>query len=116
MIYSSGSVEAQILLFRYTDEEPEGDLRGLISGWFDTVNAGIKTEKGSYEKILRSKEEVENGKWLFLSDNVKEVEAAREAGMKSFVVVREGNALLSEEEKGSNMLVESFDEVWIGGV
>jgi methionine salvage enolase-phosphatase E1 len=29
------------------------DLEGLVSGgWFDTVNAGLKAERGSYERIL----------------------------------------------------------------
>ena len=45
------------------------DLTHLFSGFFDTVNAGPKTEKESYIKIAaelgRKAEEV-----LFLSDNV----------------------------------------------
>lgn len=49
-------------------------------------------------KIAATREE-ELGKWLFLSDNVKEVRAAREAGMQSYVVVREGNAVLTEQER-----------------
>jgi enolase-phosphatase E1 len=114
VIYSSGSVPAQKLLFQYTSSSPEADLRGLISGYFDTVNAGMKTERESYEKIAATRAE-EIRKWLFLSDNVKEVDAAREAGMKSFVVVREGNAPLSGEEKERNTLVESFDEIRIKG-
>ncbi len=112
VIYSSGSVPAQKLLFQYTNSEPDADLRGLLSGYFDTVNAGLKMERGSYEKIA-SKREESVGKWLFLSDNVKEVEAAREAGMQSFVVVREGNAPLSEQDKKKQTLVESFEDIHI---
>lgn len=71
VIYSSGSVEAQKLLFRYTNVDVEevegGDLRGLIGGYFDTVNAGFKGESGSYRKIAASRG-VEVGRWLFLSD------------------------------------------------
>jgi enolase-phosphatase E1 len=115
IIYSSGSVPAQKLLFQYTNSTPEPDLRPLIGDYFDTVNAGPKTDKASYEKITETRKE-EVGKWLFLSDNVKEVKAAREAGMQSFVVVREGNALLSEEDKKANVLVESFEEIGIQGV
>lgn len=115
IIYSSGSVPAQKLLFQYTNSTPDPDLRPLIEGYFDTVNAGPKTEKESYEKIAGTRGE-DVGTWLFLSDNVKEVNAAKEAGMRSFVVVREGNGPLSEEEKQGNVLVESFEEVVIKGV
>lgn len=77
------------------------------------MNAGGKNEKGSYEIIAKTalKGEVEVRKWLFLSDNVREVDAAREAGMQAFVVVREGNAVLSEVEKERNVLVETFNEI-----
>lgn len=117
MIYSSGSVVAQKLLFQYTNATPDADLRRLIEpeGYFDTVNAGMKQEKSSYEKIASMRRE-DVGKWLFLSDNVKEVSAAREAGMQSFVVVREGNAPLSEEERRGNVLLESFEEIKIKDV
>lgn len=114
IIYSSGSVAAQKLLFQYTNTKPEGDLRPLLTGYFDTVNAGLKQEVNSYLKISATRGE-ERSKWLFLSDNVGEVRAAKEAGMKSFVVVREGNAALSEEEKEGQVLVESFGEMEIGG-
>lgn len=52
-IYSSGSVFAQKLLMRHVKgEEGTENLEDLVSGgWFDTVNAGLKAEKGSYEKI-----------------------------------------------------------------
>lgn len=50
--------------------------------------------------------------WLFLSDNVKEVKAAIEAGMRAYVVVREGNAPLDlvGEAKGLRV-VRNFEEV-----
>ncbi|KAB8299760.1 hypothetical protein EYC80_000013 [Monilinia laxa] len=121
-IYSSGSVAAQKLLWRYNTD---GDLRGLIwngvdvdgaaeteGGYWDTVNAGLKQERASYDKIAKANRSLgEVGEWLFLSDNVKEVRAAKEAGMKSFVVVRDGNAKISAEEREGQVLVESFGEV-----
>lgn len=110
VIYSSGSVPAQKLLFQYTSSNPT-DLRPLISGYFDTVNAGPKTEKSSYETIARTLPDVDVGRWLFLSDNVKEVVAAKEAGMQSFVVVRDGNAALTETEKESQVLIDSFLDI-----
>lgn len=89
-------------------------MNPLLSGYFDTVNAGLKQEVGSYLKIVGTRGE-EAGKWLFLSDNVGEVRAAKEAGLKSFVVVREGNKELSGGEKEGQVLVGSFEEIEIGG-
>lgn len=83
----------------------------MISNYFDTVNAGPKTAKQSYETIAATLPEVPTHRWLFLSDNVNEVVAAKEAGMNSFVVVREGNASLTESERQGQVLVESFSEV-----
>ncbi|PBP17693.1 putative Enolase-phosphatase E1 [Diplocarpon rosae] len=113
LIYSSGSVAAQKLLFQYTsgsEERGEKDLRGLISGYFDTVHAGPKGERSSYEKIAATRGE-SVGTWLFLSDRVEEVEAAKAAGMMSAVVLREGNAALTESEKGRHVVVRSFEEI-----
>jgi enolase-phosphatase E1 len=114
VIYSSGSVAAQKLLFQYTDA-PAGDLRPLLAGYFDTVNAGPKTDAASYEKIAATRGEG-IGSWLFLSDNPREVDAAKEAGMQSLVVFREGNAPLSDEAKRDHKVIESFDEVHIKGL
>jgi len=117
VIYSSGSIAAQKLLFQYTNVEEQvakgsekGDLRPLIGGYFDTTTAGMKVEKTSYEKIVG---EVGGhaDEFLFLSDNVREVEAAKEAGMKAVVVVRDGNAPLTGDEERRNMLVHSFAEL-----
>lgn len=117
VIYSSGSIFAQKLLFGHVhdstggaDEKRTQNLQGLISGWFDTTNAGLKHEASSYAKIAE-----ELGKpadtILFLSDNVKEVKAAIEAGMKSIVVDRPGNAPLSEEDKTKYQIVETLNEI-----
>jgi enolase-phosphatase E1 len=110
IIYSSGSVPAQKLLFQYTNSTPDADLQPLLSNYFDTVNAGPKTDKASYEKIAATRKE-DTGKWLFLSDNVKEVDAAKEAGMQSWVVFREGNPQLSLKDREGQVVIESFDEI-----
>ncbi|RFU35878.1 hypothetical protein B7463_g529, partial [Scytalidium lignicola] len=112
LIYSSGSVPAQKLLFQYTNSKPDADIRALITDYFDTVNAGPKTEPTSYEKIASAHREIgEISSWLFLSDNVKEVYAAKEAGMQSLVVVRDGNAPLSEDDKAKHETISSFDQI-----
>jgi enolase-phosphatase E1 len=110
MIYSSGSVPAQKLLFQHTNAEPS-DLTRLISDWFDTVNAGLKTEVASYETIAKKHPEFLPSQFLFLSDNAKEVEAAIKAGMRSYVVRRSGNADLAPEVYEQYQVVETFESI-----
>lgn len=86
-VYSSGSVEAQKLIFGHTGY---GDLTPLFSGYFDT-RIGGKKESGSYKKIL-----LDTGfsgpEMLFLSDVGEELDAARHAGMKTCQLVRDAKA------------------------
>jgi enolase-phosphatase E1 len=82
-IYSSGSELAQRLLFSTTQF---GDLSLLISAFFDT-RVGRKTQVQSYQKIASSLG-CSEGRFLFLSDVVVEVDAARSAGMQTALVVR----------------------------
>lgn len=111
IIYSSGSVPAQKLLFQYTNNISAADLRPLILDYFDTVNAGPKTESSSYEKIVATHHLRPISNWLFLSDNVKEVDAAHEAGMQASLVDRPGNAPLSSEDKARVHVITSFEQV-----
>jgi enolase-phosphatase E1 len=110
MIYSSGAVAAQKLLFKHTNNQP-ADLVPAITDFFDITNAGPKTQPSSYERIARKykRHPVEN--WLFLSDNVKEVEAAIAAGMQSFVVHRPGNPALTPSVHNKYRVIRSFDEL-----
>jgi enolase-phosphatase E1 len=101
-IYSSGSTEAQELLFRYS---VFGDLTPLISGYFDT-RTGAKGEAGSYAAIAESMEAEPSGV-LFVSDAVKELDAAREAGCMTRLAVRPGNPAVADAH--GHIAVESFD-------
>lgn len=101
-IYSSGSVEAQQLLFRYSTY---GDLTPLIAANFDT-RMGAKSESGSYSAIAE-KLQVPPGQVTFFSDVVRELDAARSAGMETRLVVREGNAPVEDANRHS--IVESFE-------
>ncbi len=78
-VYSSGSIQAQKLLFGHTSA---GDITGLFNGYFDTTIGG-KTEVSSYEKIADhlnlAAQDI-----LFLSDMPKELLAARKAGWQIF--------------------------------
>ncbi|XP_043473674.1 enolase-phosphatase E1-like [Leptopilina heterotoma] len=105
-IYSSGSVEAQKLLFSHSRDK---DLTKFLSGYFDT-EVGIKNEVDSYRNIL-NKINVPASSVLFLTDVVKEAKAAKEAGMSTTIVIREGNAPLNEEDKSTFSTIKSFDEL-----
>jgi 2,3-diketo-5-methylthio-1-phosphopentane phosphatase len=87
VIYSSGSVEAQRLLFRHSIY---GDLTPRISGYFDT-RTGPKAASASYAAIA-AELGVDPCEVLFLSDVVRELDPAREAGCQTRLVVREVNA------------------------
>ncbi len=76
-IYSSGSVEAQKLLFKYS---VEGDLTTLLSNYFDT-GVGHKREVDSYMNIINELG-VEANEVLFLSDITEELDAAKSAGLQ----------------------------------
>jgi enolase-phosphatase E1 len=103
-IYSSGSVDAQQLLFRHTTA---GDLTSLITSYFDT-RTGPKFESASYAEIA-SKIEAPPQAMLFFSDSVRELDAARDAGCQTRLVVREGNAPVDDEN--GHLAVESFDQI-----
>ena len=105
-IYSSGSVAAQKLLFGYSDH---GDLLHLFKGHFDT-NVGSKLEEKSYRRIA---EEIgyQPDQILFLSDNPREVEAATKAGMQVCILVRPGNAPLSEKDTSDYPVIHSFADI-----
>lgn len=110
MIYSSGSVPAQKLLFRHTNAS-RADLTPMIADFFDTVNGGLKTERSSYERIASKHCRFPPDQWLFLSDNVREVEAAKDAGMRSIVVQRPGNAALPEDVQTKHRVIRDFGEL-----
>ncbi|ODQ52427.1 E-1 enzyme, isoform CRA_d [Saitoella complicata NRRL Y-17804] len=106
-IYSSGSIPAQKLLFGHSTQ---GDMTSQISGWFD-LSSGLKIASESYTKIV-AEIGVEAGDVLFLSDIVKELEAAQRAGVQVGLSVREGNEEVTEEVKKKYRVLENgFDPI-----
>jgi enolase-phosphatase E1 len=101
-VYSSGSVQAQKLLFAYTDY---GDLTPLFSGYFDT-HIGGKKEPQSYRNIANSIG-IDAEQLLFLSDIKEELDAAKIAGYQTVWLVREG----ALEAKTEYLQVSSFDQI-----
>ena len=100
-VYSSGSVGAQKLLFAHSDA---GDLTPLFRGYFDT-SVGHKRESASYrciaEELGRPSAEI-----LFLSDVAEELDAAADAGMQTFQLIRDAKVV-----PGSHRIAHDFDEV-----
>lgn len=81
--YSSGSVEAQRLLFGHS---AAGDLTGLFDGFFDT-RIGGKREAASYAALCREAR-LAPARTLFLSDAEAELDAAAGAGLRVCQLVR----------------------------
>jgi enolase-phosphatase E1 len=84
-IYSSGSVEAQKLLFGHT---ASGNLTPLFSHYFDT-RIGHKRETASYHNIAQEIG-IAPQAILFLSDVEAELEAAANAGFQVTQILRTG--------------------------
>jgi enolase-phosphatase E1 len=103
-IFSSGSVLAQQLLFAHTET---GDLTKFINNYFDTT-IGKKGEAESYRRIAAALSLQPNG-IIFISDVVSELEAAKEAGMKTLLSIRPGNP--PQESAENYEVIHSFDEV-----
>ena len=103
-IYSSGSVEAQKLIFRYSSA---GDLTPFITSYFDT-RTGAKTSSDSYRAIAAAMG-VETRAILFVSDLLRELDPAREAGCMTRLSVREGNQPVPDQ--CGHIAVSSFAEI-----
>lgn len=92
-VYSSGSIEAQKLLFTYTEL---GDLTPLFSGYFDT-HIGGKMESRSYQQIA-DQIQLAPHQLLFLSDSKEELDAAKFAGFHTCWMAREQQYFYSAAE------------------
>jgi enolase-phosphatase E1 len=102
-VFSSGSVEAQRLLFGHSQA---GDLTPLFSGWFDT-RAGKKTDPEAYRAIAMAIGTPASD-IAFLSDVRGELDAAKAAGFSTYGVDREPGT-----DVGDHPRVTSFDQLSI---
>ncbi|MGY6630381.1 MAG: acireductone synthase [Wenzhouxiangella sp.] len=85
-VYSSGSIQAQLLYFAYSDF---GDISHWFSGFFDTTS-GPKREPASYLRIATAIG-ANPADILFLSDIGEELDAAKAAGLQAVQVCRPGS-------------------------
>ncbi|KFF70381.1 haloacid dehalogenase [Pectobacterium brasiliense] len=100
-VYSSGSVEAQQLLFGYSNA---GDMRPLFSDYFDT-RVGAKRETDSYRTIAQAIG-LPAEQLLFLSDIRQELDAAQEAGWHTCQLIRDDADNVSRHRQ-----VARFDQI-----
>lgn len=100
-VFSSGSVQAQQLLFAHT---PYGDLTNLFSDYFDT-RIGSKRERPAYEHIAAHLG-IPAANILFLSDITEELDAARSAGILTCQLVRD-----SQIKPGAHPQAPDFDHL-----
>lgn len=100
-VYSSGSAQAQQLLFGYSEA---GDLRPLFSGYFDT-RIGAKRKTESYQAIA-GQLQLPAAELLFLSDSYQELDAARAAGWHTCRLVRD-----EDEAPHRHPQVNRFDQI-----
>lgn len=101
-IYSSGSILAQQLIFSTTRY---GDLTRYLNGYFDTTT-GPKTESSSYTAIATAYG-LPAPEILFVSDAVRELDAAAAAGLQARLAIRPGNPL---QPPNSYPTLASFEE------
>ncbi|KAK8928185.1 putative bifunctional methylthioribulose-1-phosphate dehydratase/enolase-phosphatase E1 1 [Platanthera zijinensis] len=104
-IYSSGSREAQRLIFGNT---AYGDLREYLCGYFDTT-VGNKREARSYFEIFQSVGVDIPSQILFITDVHQEAVAAKAAGLEVIISIRPGNAPLPEDHGFKT--ITSFAEI-----
>lgn len=99
-VYSSGSVQAQKLLFSCSEQ---GDITPLFSGYFDTT-IGAKREIKAYHNISHALN-LPPMQIVFLSDIVQELDAAMAAGFKTIGLARDGGSL------AGHLTVNSFADI-----
>jgi enolase-phosphatase E1 len=103
-IYSSGSIEAQKLLFAHT---AYGDLTPLLSGYFDTTT-GSKLDSRAYGRIASSLG-LPASTIVFLSDAAGEIRAASAGGLQTVLLARE------DASADALNVARSFDEIVLYG-
>ncbi|QWT24022.1 acireductone synthase [Subtercola sp. PAMC28395] len=105
-VFSSGSIASQVPWFRHS---PAGDLTGLITDYFDTVNAGPKKLASSYDTIAKALG-APGSELVFFTDNPGEVAAAAEAGWQVVAFARQGEPFFGADFDGASV-VSSFNGV-----
>ena len=104
-IYSSGSILAQKLIFKYSNL---GDMSSYITNYFDT-GVGPKRDSNSYLTISKALNCSPN-EIIFFTDIQEEADSALSIGIKSYIILRKGNSPI---ESIKHPTLNSFSE-WSG--
>ena len=103
-VYSSGSVQAQQLIYGHSNA---GDLRPLFQHWFDT-KIGSKHEAKSYQRIV-AQLMAEPQSVLFISDSLAEVQAANTSGLAVLLCNRSGSGDDPPNGDGGFAIIRCFE-------
>lgn len=107
--YSAGSVFSQQLIFGTTRY---GDLMPLIRAYFDN-SVGSREDPQSYLRIAGMLG-VKPGEILYFSSSIREVRAARKAGLNVFLIVRDHGLVKHEDDIASMLDFSVFTRTGIG--
>jgi enolase-phosphatase E1 len=107
-VFSSGSVAGQVAAFSRTTD---GDVTGLFSQHFDTVNAGPKREATSYSAIAKALD-AKAGAIVFFSDVPAELDAAAADGWQTVGLARPGEPF-GDADFGPHRTIRSFTELTV---
>ncbi|PJZ69706.1 acireductone synthase [Leptospira perolatii] len=102
-VYSSGSTEAQVLIYKYCEA---GDLTKYFERYFDT-SVGGKRESESYLKIAEQML-VSPGEIAFFTDIKEEADAAQKAGILPYILDRPGN---KPQPEHTYPILKTFDNL-----
>lgn len=119
-IFSSGSVQAQQLLFRHSTA---GDLTPYLDAYFDTTT-GPKSDPVSYRSVavafaaldtaagrpVATRQTFTTNQILFISDVPAELDAAHSAGLLAGLCVRTGT---STSQKQIHPVLHTFDDLFV---
>ena len=109
-IFSNGAVPAQRAWFSHS---PEGNLTPLISGHFSLESAGSKQDVSSFRNITHDVAEAlgkPREQFLFFSDQVEALDAARQAGWDTVGVRRPGDQYY-DAGVGNHPEIQSLNQV-----
>jgi len=111
-IFSSGSREAQQLLFHHPSKSPL-PLTPLISSYFDPKSVGgDKRSVSSYQEIALSLGYKDQpSKILFLTDILEEAQAAELCGMDVMILLRPGNHPIPLDQLETFKTTTNFEDI-----
>jgi len=105
--FSSGSILAQQLLFSHSTL---GDLSSFIEAYFDTTT-GPKREPASYRKIAAALK-LSPTAVLFVSDTGQELDAARDADLRTALSLRPGSSGEIAVVEQQHPAIHNFSELF----